>query len=54
MNDLTYEEILLRYEEALMDLEFARFEIRQLRQSESDWMDFADELMERLSEAGLL
>ena len=54
MNDFSYDELLLRYEEALLDLAYAEYEIRQLRQSESDWMDFADELMERLSEAGLL
>ena len=54
MNDFTYEELLCRYKEALMDLAYAECEIRQLRQSETDWMDYSDQLMERLSQAGLL
>ncbi len=54
MNELSYEELLARYEEALSELTYAEYQIRELRQSETEWMDFADQLMERLSEAGLL
>lgn len=54
MNKLTYEELLARYEEVLADLTYAEKQIRELCQSETEWMDFADQLMERLSEAGLL
>ena len=54
MNKLTYEELLARYEEVLADLTYAEHLIRELRQSETEWMDFADQLMEKLSEAGLL
>ena len=54
MNKLTYEELLARYEEVLTDLACAEHQIRELRQSETEWMDFADELMEKLSEADLL
>ena len=54
MNKLTYEELLARYEEVLAELTCADYQIRELRQSETEWMDFADQLMEKLSEAGLL
>ena len=54
MDDLSYEELLQKYMDALMDLEYAQFRIRQLLQSEEDWMDYADYLMDRLSEAGVL
>ena len=54
MNDLTYEELLEKYQDALADLAYAEHEIHELRQSEEDWMNYADQLMDRLSEAGLL
>lgn len=54
MNDLTYEELLQKYREALLDLAYANHEIRLLRKSEEDWMIYADQLEDRLSEAGLL
>ena len=54
MNDLTYEELLQKYQEALLDLAYAEHEIRKLRKSEEDWMIYADQLEDRLSEAGLL
>jgi len=54
MNDLTYEELLQKYREALLDLAYAEHEIRKLRKSEEDWMIYADQLEDRLSEAGLL
>ncbi len=54
MNDLTYEELLQKYREVQMDLAYAEHEVRKLRQSEEDWIDYADQLMDRLSEAGLL
>lgn len=54
MNDLTYEELHERYMEALRDLEYAEYQIRLLRQSEENWMDFANHLLDRLSNAGLL
>ena len=54
MNKLTYEQLLELYKEALAELAYAEHEIRELRQSETEWMDFADQLMDRLSEAGLL
>ncbi|MBR2512053.1 MAG: hypothetical protein IKE49_03190 [Firmicutes bacterium] len=54
MNEFSYEELLARYEEVLAELTYAEKQIRELRQSETEWMDFADQLMEHLSEAGLL
>lgn len=54
MNNLTYEELLEKYHEVLMDLAYAEYQIRELRQSEEDWMNFADQLMDRLSQADLL
>ena len=54
MTDLTYEELLVKYEKVLAELAYAEHRIRELHQSETEWMDFADQLMEKLSEAGLL
>ena len=54
MNNLSYEELLERYEEILTDLAYAEDQIQVLRQSETEWMDFADQLMEKLSQADLL
>ena len=54
INDLSYEELLQKYREALLDLAYAEHEIRTLRQSEENWMIYADQLEDRLSEAGLL
>ena len=54
MREFTYEELLEKYKSALIELENAEADIRELRQSETDWMDYADQLMELLSEAGIL
>ena len=54
MNNLSYKELLQKYQYALDDIQSLEFDLRESHEETDTWQEYADYLEGLLIEAGLL